>query len=277
MSVISGKKIAEKIRKRIRREINSFPDSIRKPQLEVIVAGDDEASIYYAGLLKRSGEKENINVRLHELRKTSTGELLTLIESLNNDTEADAILLQLPLPDGICKEKITGCISSAKDVDGQTPENLGRLLSSKGGIYPATARAVLKIIRENGVSITGKRAVVIGRSTTVGLPASLLLIKENATVTICHSKSQPLKDYTLDADILVASAGKPRLIKREHVKEGAYVIDVGTNEVDGVMVGDVDFENVIKKASVSPVKGGVGAITLACLLENTLELYKKNI
>jgi len=276
--ILSGKDIADRLRQRIREDVAEMNSGCRAPVLAVVIAGNDQASIYYAELLQRAGEKEGINVSIRHLKDSDTAELTDLIGTLNNNPEVDGVLVQLPLPEGIGKNEVFNVLSPDKDADGQTPFNLGLLLTGQNCIVPATARAVVKIIKENNIEIAGKRVVIVGRSTTAGLPAALLLTGENATVTICHSMSRPLENYTSDADILVVSAGSPRLIKSGHVKEGAVVVDVGTNEVEGKMVGDVDYEDVIKKASaVSPVTGGVGAVTLACLFENTVELYRKNL
>lgn len=275
--VLKGSAIALKIRERIRDEIEKRPAGVRGPLLAVIIAGDDPASIYYAGLIERIGGKEGIKVAVHHLRTPCTAQLTDLISTLNANDEVDAVLVQLPLPKGIDKEAVFRSLSPDKDADGQTSENLGRLLANIPAPAPATARAVVKLLKESGVELSGKETVVIGRSTAVGIAAALLLIRENATVTVCHTRTRDMRKHTSKADILVASAGVPGIIGAEDVKEGSFVVDVGTTEVDGDIVGDVRFEEVIQKASVSPVKGGVGAVTLACLLENTFELYRKNI
>jgi methylenetetrahydrofolate dehydrogenase (NADP+)/methenyltetrahydrofolate cyclohydrolase len=276
-TVLYGKPLAEELRGKIRTEISELYAGKRPPSLAVIIPGNDPASIYYAKLIEKAGAKEGIKVVLEHIPEPEQDTLIKFINKLNADDSIDAVQIQLPLPVGIDKKVIFNALSPEKDVDGQTPLNLGKLLSKQEGTFPATARAVIKILEGNNISISGKKTVVIGRSTTVGFPAAVMLIHQNATVTVCHSKSKPLEDYTMDADILVVSAGIPELIKRNHVKEGAVVIDVGTNEVDGKIVGDVDFDEVSQIASVSPATGGVGALTLACLFENTYDIYRKNI
>ncbi len=276
--VIEGKEHALKIRYKIRENIAGMLNSAgRPPKLEVIIAGSDSASLYYASLIKNAGAKEGIEAAVNHMENPSENDVLETIDRLNKDDTVDGILIQLPLPPSLNKEKIINLINPLKDIDGQHPVNLGRLAAGQEGLFPATARAVLKIIKLNGIEISGKRTVVVGRSTAVGLPAAIMLIRENAAVSVCHSKTTPLEKFTSEAEILIVSAGKPGLISERHVKKGACVIDVGTNEVEGKMVGDVDFDSVIKKASVSPVKGGVGALTMACILENTFNAYKKNI
>ncbi|MBN2406880.1 MAG: bifunctional 5,10-methylenetetrahydrofolate dehydrogenase/5,10-methenyltetrahydrofolate cyclohydrolase [Elusimicrobia bacterium] len=276
--LIYGKTLAQDLRSRIKCEIEALTkEGKRSPALSIIIAGNDPASVYYAGLLKRAGDKDGICVDIRHLEKPSAEDVLSEIDGLNRDRGVDAVLVQLPLPEGIDKKDVFSSLDPAKDVDAQTPLNQGKILTKEAVIFPATSMGVLKILKGNNIDISGKKCVVIGRSTTVGLPAALLLMNENATVTVCHSKSRPLEKYTKEADILVVSAGKPNLIKKQHVKKDSVVIDVGTNDVDGRMVGDVDIEDVSGIAMVSPVIGGVGSLTLASLFENTLELYKKNI
>ncbi len=276
-NTISGSQIAAEIRKKVKTQIAKDTDKNRPPALSVIIAGNDEASIYYSEMIEKAGKKDGIKVSVHHIKTPTPAKLLNLIDELNNNPVLDAILIQLPLPQNIDKNVVFNTLSPKKDVDGQTPLNIGRLAAKQNGTHPATAKAIIKILKGNNIKISEKRATVIGRSTAVGLPAALLLTHENATVTICHSQSIPLKKFTKEADILVVSAGKPELITQDYVKKGAIVIDVGTNDVDGKLVGDVDYDNVLKIALVSPVKGGVGAITLACLFENTYELYRKNL
>ncbi|MFW6172267.1 MAG: bifunctional 5,10-methylenetetrahydrofolate dehydrogenase/5,10-methenyltetrahydrofolate cyclohydrolase [Elusimicrobiota bacterium] len=276
--ILYGKQEAQNIRAKIRNSIvKENEKGHRRPGLAVIIVGDDSASLYYADLIKKAGKKEGVVVQKKHLEESNTEKVIKLINELNKDKNIDGILIQLPLPKKIDKDKVFSGLAPEKDVDGQTPVNLGLLASRQKGIFPATARAVVKILKCNNIEIKGKDITVVGRSTAVGLPASLLLLKENATVTICHSVSQPLEKYTKNAEILVVAAGKPNLIRKKHVKKGASVVDVGTNDVKGKIVGDVDIDRVIKKASVSPAVGGVGALTMACLLENTYELYRKNL
>ncbi|MDA3792059.1 MAG: bifunctional 5,10-methylenetetrahydrofolate dehydrogenase/5,10-methenyltetrahydrofolate cyclohydrolase [Elusimicrobia bacterium] len=274
--IIYGKEKAVKLRENIRRGIKKL-SAARPPGLEIIIAGKDPASVYYAGLIQRAGDKEGISVNIKQFKKPHTGDISKYITGLNRNNTVDGILVQLPLPKNIDDERIFDLLSPQKDIDGQTPLNQGRLMTGREGIFPATAMGIIRILESNGIEISGKKVAVVGRSSTVGLPAAKMLLDRNATVTICHSKSRPLENYTKDADIVVVSAGRPELVGPEHVKEGACVIDVGTNEVNSKMVGDVAIEAVLKKAVVSPVIGGVGALTLACLFENTFEIYKNHI
>ncbi len=274
--IIYGKKEALKIRKNIREKIEKMSAS-RPPGLEVLIAGEDPASVYYAGLIKRAGTKEGISVNIKQFKEPGTEEFITYIRALNREDKVDGILIQLPLPENIDGEDILDILSPQKDVDGQTPLNQGRLITGRKGIFPPTALGVIKLLESNGITIEGRNAVVVGRSATAGIPAAKMLLDRNATVTVCHSKSRPLEPYTAAADILVVAAGRPEMVGPAHVKKGAVVIDVGTSEVDGNMVGDVEIERVLEKASVSPVIGGVGALTLACLFENIFEIYKKHI
>ncbi len=275
-SILKGKKIAGKIRISIRKKIKEGPAQ-RSPGLAVLIAGSDRASKYYAGLIQKKGKKDGISVKIENFESTTTGELIKVIEAYNKDKIIDGILIQVPLPDNIDKKKVLNALSPGKDIDGQTPYNQGKLLTGDKGVYPATAQAILKILKGNNIALVGKDVTVVGISNVVGMPASVLLAQAEATVTMCHYRSTPLKKYTRNADIIVAAAGVPNLIKADYVKKGAVIVDVGTNEVDGEIVGDVDFKKAIKKARISPVVGGVGALTLAYLFKNTYELYRKHI
>ncbi len=274
--IIEGKKHAVKIRDSLRRQVEDLNETVNPPRLDVLIAGSNAASLYYARLIEKAASKEGMFAGIHHLKHPSTESVIKKIEELNSLRLCHGILVQLPLPGGVDREAVLSSINPLKDIDGQNPVNLGALLGRGEGFRPATARAVLKIIKLNGINLRGRKVVVVGRSTAVGLPAALMLVKEDAAVTVCHSKTIPLEEYTKEADILVVSAGRPQLIRARHVKKGASVIDVGTNEVNGKMVGDVKFSEVLKKASVSPVKGGVGALTMACLLENTFNAFKRN-
>jgi methylenetetrahydrofolate dehydrogenase (NADP+)/methenyltetrahydrofolate cyclohydrolase len=199
-------------------------------------------------------------------------DLLNLVNKLNNNPKIHGILVQLPLPKQINENLLTNSILPHKDVDGFTSVNLGHLFSENTILAPATARAVLHLIESTGIKIEGKNAVVVGRSNIVGKPVAMMLLEKNATVTICHSRTKNLAEHTKKADILVVAAGKPRLIKKEMVKQGAVVIDVGINRVDSKIIGDVDFENVKEVAGfITPVPKGVGPMTIAMLLDNTLK------
>ena len=207
--------------------------------------------------------------------ETTESELLRLIEKLNRSLKIHAILVQLPMPGHINEGKVLAAIALEKDVDGFSPVNIGRLVAGKEAAVPCTPKGIIRLLEKYKISVEGKNAVVVGRSNIVGKPTALLLLNRNATVTICHSKTKNLEQYTREADILVVAVGRPKLITADMVKKGAAVIDVGINRVEGKLVGDVDFESVKEKAAyLTPVPKGVGPMTVAMLIENTLESYK---
>lgn len=268
--VIDGKGLSEKI-------INNLKDTNISPTLAVILVGNNPASEIYVRNKEKSCEKAGIVSKLFKYDEDiQEKELLEKICQLNNDDTIDAILVQLPLPDHIDENKITKAILPEKDVDGFTPVNIGLLASGlKPYAYPCTPKGIMTILKEYNINPDGKHAVVVGRSNIVGKPLSIMLLNANATVTTCHSHTENLKDITKTADILVAAVGKPKFITAEMVKEGAVVIDVGISRIDGKLCGDVDFENVSGKTSfITPVPKGVGPMTIASLMENTVELYK---
>ena len=281
---ISGKELSEKIVAGIAEQVKEFPAKYgRVPSLAVILVGDDPASQVYVRNKARACEKagfEHFEFRMPEY--SSEFEVLERIEELNADPSVDGILVQLPLPGHISESRITGAIAAEKDVDGFHPANvaalwLGRDNSSieKAHAVACTPRGIMRMLEAAGVDPAGKRAVVIGRSNIVGLPIAKLLLNANATVTICHSRTQNIAEITREADILVAAIGKPRFVGAEMVREGAVVIDVGINSTeDGKLCGDVDFDAVAPKASlITPVPGGVGPMTICSLLENTLDCF----
>ncbi|MBS3105068.1 bifunctional 5,10-methylenetetrahydrofolate dehydrogenase/5,10-methenyltetrahydrofolate cyclohydrolase [Candidatus Woesearchaeota archaeon] len=277
--IIDGKKIAEKILNGLKSKIKSMKE---KPGLAIVLVGDNPASEIYVSSKEKTFKEVEGYCERHNLDKdVSEMDLLNLVTKLNNNPKVHGILVQLPLPKHINEHLITNSILPHKDVDGFTSVNLGHLMSGNTILAPATARAVLNLIESTGIEIEGKNAVVVGRSNIVGKPVAIMLLEKNATVAVCHSKTKNIAEHTKKADILVAAAGKPKLITREMVKEGAVVIDVGINRVNGKIVGDVDFENVKEIAGyITPVPGGVGPITIAMLMENTLkamELAKKGI
>ncbi len=268
--VIDGKGLSERI-------INNLKDTNISPTLAVILVGNNPASEIYVRNKEKSCEKAGIVSKLFKYDEDiQEKELLEKICQLNNDDTIDAILVQLPLPDHIDENKITKAILPEKDVDGFTPVNIGLLASGlKPYAYPCTPKGIMTILKEYNINPDGKHAVVVGRSNIVGKPLSIMLLNANATVTTCHSHTKNLKDITKTADILVAAVGKPKFITAEMVKEGAVVIDVGISRIDGKLCGDVDFENVSGKTSfITPVPKGVGPMTIASLMENTVELYK---
>ena len=275
--IIDGKKIAEKILNGLKDKIKNMEE---KPSLALVLVGDNPASEIYVSSKERTFREVEGYCERHNLGKDiDEMELLDLVTKLNNNPRIHGILVQLPLPKQIDENLITNSILPHKDVDGFTSVNLGHLFASNPILEPATARAVMKLIDSTGINLEGKNAVVIGRSNIVGKPVAMMLLQKNASVTICHSKTKNLSEYTKKADVLVAAVGKPRLVTKEMVKQGAVVIDVGINRDNGKIVGDVDFENVKEVAGfITPVPGGVGPMTIAMLIENTLkamELAKK--
>ncbi|MEK6984617.1 MAG: bifunctional methylenetetrahydrofolate dehydrogenase/methenyltetrahydrofolate cyclohydrolase FolD [Nanoarchaeota archaeon] len=275
--IIDGKGIAEKILSEIKSRIKNLKE---KPGLALVLVGDNPASEIYINFKEKTCKEVGFYCERHNLDKNiSEMDLLKLVNELNNKPSIHGILVQLPLPKHIDENLIVDSILPQKDVDGFTPVSIGRLVSEQAIFAPATARAVLQLIESTGVGIEGKNAVVIGRSRIVGKPTAMMLLEKNATVTICHSKTRGLVEHTKKADILVVAIGRPRFINKNHVKEGSVVIDVGINRVDGKVVGDVDFENVKEVAGfITPVPKGVGPMTIAMLMENTLkamELAKK--
>jgi len=268
--IIDGKKIADRILNDIKGKIKSMKE---KPGLAIVLVGNNPASEIYVGSKEKAFREVEGYCERHNLDKdTSEFDLMNLVNQLNNNQRIHGILVQLPLPKQIDENLITNSIAPHKDVDGFTSVSLGHLFSGHGIIAPATARAVIHLIESTGIKIEGKNAVVVGRSNIVGKPVAMMLLEKNATVTVCHSKTRNLAEHTKKADILVAAAGKPKLITKEMVKEGAVVIDVGINRVNGKIVGDVDFENVKEVAGfITPVPGGVGPMTIAMLMENTLK------
>ncbi len=273
-SIMDGKAVAERARLAIKAQVAKLRE---KPGLAAVLVGENPASKVYVGIKRKTCDEVGIYSELYKLpEETTEKELLALVEKLNNSSKIHAILVQMPLPSQISEQKVLNAISLEKDVDGFSPVNIGRLVAGKPGSVPCTPKGIIRLLDEYKVEIDGKNAVVIGRSNIVGKPVSLLLLNRNATVTICHSKTKNLAKQTLMADIVVAAAGKPNLLTGDMVKEGAVVIDVGINRVNGKMVGDVDFDSVRKKASlITPVPGGVGPMTIAMLMENTLERYRE--
>lgn len=279
-TVLYGSEIAKGIRASLKVQIDGLRTAGRRiPKLVVLLVGDNPASLsYVSGKEKACREigMENILLRLKE--ETTEEELLREIHRLNADDSVDGILVQLPLPQHMDEHKILFAIDPKKDVDGFHPYNIGKMMLNEDTYLPCTPKGILRMLEISGYSdLSGLRAVVIGRSHIVGKPVAQLLLNQNATVTICHSKTKDIEHICAGADILIASVGQPRLVKADWVKEGAAVIDVGINRVDGKLCGDVDFEDVKDKVSmITPVPKGVGPMTIAMLLENTLEAYRKN-
>lgn len=280
--IISGKDLAAEIKKDIAADVVKYTAQYgRAPHLVVILVGENPASVsYVTGKAKDSEEVGFKNTTIRRPESITEEELLGLIDELNRDKEVDGILVQLPLPKHISEEKVIAAISKEKDVDGFHPLNVAALWQKQDCILPCTPKGVIKLLDRAGVEIEGKKAVVIGRSNIVGLPVSKLLLDRNATVTMCHSRTKNLAEITREADILVVAIGRPKFVTADMVGEGAAVIDVGVNRdpATGKLCGDVDFEGCKDKASViTPVPGGCGPMTRACLMENTVECYLNQV
>lgn len=280
--IISGKELSTKLKAEMAGQVATFPEKYgRVPHLVVILVGDDPASVsYVTGKAKAS---EVVGIRNTTIRKPETvteDELLSLIRQLNEDDSVDGILVQLPLPKHISEAKVIETISKEKDVDGFHPLNVAALWQKQPCTVACTPKGIIKLLKAAGVTIQGKRAVVIGRSNIVGLPVSKLLLDENATVTIAHSRTANLPELTRQAEILVVAIGRPKFVTADMVSKGTVVIDVGVNRdpETGKLCGDVDFAGVEPKASViTPVPGGVGPMTICCLMENTIECFLRRM
>jgi len=280
--IISGKDLSAKLKAKMAEDVSGYVEKYgRAPHLAVIIVGSDPASqSYVRGKGKACAEVGITNTTIALEEDISEQDLLAQVQALNEDKSIDGILVQLPLPKHINEDKIISAIAVEKDVDGFHPNNVASLWLHRPCILPCTPKGIIKLLKEAGVQMAGKEAVVVGRSNIVGQPVAKLLLNENATVTIAHSRTANLAEVCSRADILVAAVGRPRLITADMVKEGAAVIDVGVNRdpATGKLCGDVDFENVEKKASViTPVPGGVGPMTICCLMENTIEAYLARI
>jgi methylenetetrahydrofolate dehydrogenase (NADP+)/methenyltetrahydrofolate cyclohydrolase len=273
--IIDGKALALSLREEIAQEVSALEkDTGIKPGLAAVLVGDDPASAVYVRNKKIACEKAGLYPQEHLLPVSTTQEaLLALIHKLNADPKIHGILVQLPLPSHIESRLILQAVSSEKDADGFHPINVGRLVAGDPVFVPCTPKGVIHMIDSTGLDIAGKRAVVIGRSNIVGKPVAMLLLHRHATVTICHSRTKDLPSVVRGADIVIAAIGKPFFVTPDMVKEGAVVIDVGINRLaDGKLVGDVDFDRVKERAGwITPVPGGVGPMTIAMLLQNTLE------
>lgn len=280
--IIDGRKIAKEITESLKTKVEDFIHKNRiTPKLAVIIVGEDPASLFYVKMIGKTCEKVSINFKEHNLsEETSQEELLKIINNLNKDEEISGIIVQVPLPKHINQDQIQEAVNPSKDVDCFNPINMGRLALGKPEFLPCTPYAVYELINRENIEVEGKHTVIVGRSNIVGRPMALILLQKkehaNATITICHSLTKNLSYFTRQADILIAAVGKPEMIKRDMVKEGAIIIDVGTNEVGGKLVGDVAYDEVLGKVSVlTPVPGGVGPITNVMLMQNTLKAAEK--
>jgi methylenetetrahydrofolate dehydrogenase (NADP+) / methenyltetrahydrofolate cyclohydrolase len=277
-NLIEGKKFAEKYKEEIKTyTLLRRAQGLRVPCIATILVGEDGGSVYYVNNQKKLCLELGIEQRILRLEeKITEKKLINYIEELNRDADVDGIMLQLPLPMHIDEKKVTSTLCYKKDVDGLTDVNTGKFYKGEKCFVPCTPAAVIALIKNIGMPLVGKRVVVLGRSNIVGKPVAQLLLNENATVTICHSKTQKLMEICKEADILVVAIGKPNFVTAEFIKEGAIVIDVGTSAVNGKITGDVMFHEVLEKASyVSPVPGGVGAVTTTMLMKNVCEALKE--
>lgn len=276
-NILDGKAMSAGLRADIADRVSALREKGMIPGLAVILVGDDPASEIYVRNKGKGCEEVGIYSRTIRMdAAVSQQELEQVIHQQNEDPAIHGILVQLPLPSHLNEQQALAQILPEKDVDGFHLINAGHLFTGTEGVVPCTPRGALYMIRQTGIDLSGKEAVVIGRSNIVGKPMAMLLLQENCTVTVCHSRTRNLKEYTRRADILVSAVGKPRFVTADMVKEGAVVIDVGINRVDGKVVGDVDFESVKEIASwITPVPGGVGKMTITMLLSNTVDAAEK--
>lgn len=279
MKLIDGKALATEVRASLKNDVQELKSKGITPILAVILVGDDKASQIYVRNKNKACQDVGIKYEEFLLDKDTTMEkLLSLIETLNNREDVYGILLQSPLPKHLNADEAFRKISPEKDVDGFNPVNVGRLCLKQDGFVSCTPAGIMKMFEKYNINLEGKNAVVLGRSNIVGKPMSLCLLNNDATVTICHSKTQNLAEITKKADILVVALGKPKFVTKDMVKDGAVVIDVGINRTENGIVGDVDFENVKEKTSyITPVPGGVGPMTIAMLMNNVVKAAKNRL
>ncbi len=271
--VLNGKELATKIKGELKQAVDEIKKKDIHPGLAVVIVGNDPASRVYVNSKKKACEEIGIQSFEYALDESiKEEELISLIQKLNKDEKVNGILVQLPLPKHINEEKIILTIDSSKDVDAFHPENIGRLMTGNPQFLPCTPAGVMELIKESGIEIAGKECVIVGRSNIVGKPQSMLLLAEHGTVTVCHSRTKNLEEVIKRADILVAAVGRPEMIKGSSIKPGAVVIDVGINRLENKkLVGDVEYESASQVASaITPVPGGVGPMTIAMLMKNTV-------
>ncbi len=277
--IIDGKAVAREVREAVKNEVEKLGrERGLVPGLSVVLVGEDPASQVYVRNKGKACEKTGIRSVQHTLPEDTTQErLLGLIEELNNDPSVHGILVQLPLPPHIDEHSVIEAISPEKDVDGFHPFNVGRLVVGRPAFRPCTPAGIMRLLDSTGIDLTGKEAVVVGRSNIVGKPVAFMLLERNSTVTICHSRTEDLPEKIARADVLIGAVGRPEMIKGEWIKPGAVVVDVGINRVpERGLVGDVEFESAARRASwITPVPGGVGPMTIAMLLRNTVEAAKR--
>jgi methylenetetrahydrofolate dehydrogenase (NADP+)/methenyltetrahydrofolate cyclohydrolase len=271
--ILDGKKAAAEVRSEVASEVFILQDRGVPVRLDVILVGEDPASVTYVASKERDSQEVGIESRVHRFPADVTQkELADLVDRLNEDEAVSGFFIQLPLPEGLDARPLISSINPAKDVDGLSPESVGRLAVGLPSLLPCTPHGIIQLLRRNGIELSGREAVVVGRSNLVGKPLAQLLLRENATVTVCHSRTRDLPEVARRADILVVAAGRREMIGAEHVKDGAVVVDVGIHRrAEGGLVGDVRFDEIGSKAGwISPVPGGVGPMTRAMLLHNTV-------
>lgn len=278
-NIIDGRAVAAEACIGIKARVQALCEKGVTPCLAVVLVGDNPASRAYVGMKEKKAAELGIKTVGHKLdAETSEAELVELIHVLNKDDSIHGILVQLPLPKHMSEDRVLMNISAAKDVDGLHPENAGMLLTGREGFVPCTPKGCVKLVESTGMDISGKHCVVIGRSNIVGKPAALLMLAKNTTVTMCHSRTKDLGEFTRNADILISAVGVPNLVTADMIKPGAVVIDVAQCRVDGAWRGDVEFEGALEVASyITPVPGGVGPMTIAMLMENTVEAAEKTL
>jgi len=271
--ILDGKAVAAEVRSEVAAEVAKLKERGVPVRLDVILVGEDPASVTYVASKQRDSAEVGIDSRVHRFpADVSQRELAALVESLNGDPAVSGFFIQLPLPKGLDSMSLISRIDPAKDVDGLSPESAGRLALGLPSLLPCTPHGIIRLLSRNAIELAGREAVVIGRSNLVGKPLSQLLLRENATVTVCHSRTRNLPEVTRRADVLVVAAGRREMVGAEHVKEGAVVVDVGIHRRDGGLVGDVRFDEVEPRVAwISPVPGGVGPMTRAMLLHNALQ------
>lgn len=277
--LLNGTELSKTIREELKHEVEQLQRKGVTPGLAVVLIGEDAASKVYVGRKIKACEQLGIHSEAHRLPdSTSERELLELIARLNADEAIDGILVQMPLPAHISEKAVIDAIAVQKDVDGFHPVNVGNLVIGESSLLPCTPAGIIEMLKRHGIEIAGKHAVIVGRSNIVGKPASLLLLREHATVSICHSRTADMQAITRQADILIVATGRANMIKQEHVKPGSVVIDVGINRLEnGKLAGDVDFGEVAEVAGkITPVPGGVGPMTIAMLMKNTVQAAKTN-
>ena len=277
VNILNGKQLAQRLRMEMKDEVDQLVQDGIKPKLTVVLVGNNPASLSYVKGKEKAAKEAGILADVIRLPdSTSEKELLRLIQQLNEDDTVHGILVQLPLPEHIREQLVITAISPNKDVDGFHPVNIGKMMTGEDTFLPCTPYGIMTMLDAYDIEIEGKHAVVIGRSNIVGKPVGQLLLNRNATITYCHSRTKNLKQYTEQADILIAAIGKANVITKDYIKKGAVVIDVGINRLeDGSLTGDVDMEGAMEKAShITPVPGGVGPMTIAMLLKNTIDAAK---